>query len=150
MCSIQLATNLRGALLAPQKIKFCAFTLLEVVIALALIGTLLTIAIPSYQQYVQRAHRADAIRIMLAAADCQSRVKAETGFFDTTRCMPRHDDSHYRFIVEPSGQANTGQYTIIATPLAGDDHCNALSLDHTGSRSIGNPGGSISKCWGGR
>jgi type IV pilus assembly protein PilE len=126
------------------------FTLLEVVIALALIGTLLTIAVPSYQQYVQRAHRADAIRIILAAADCQIRIRAETGFFDTTRCLPQHGDTHYRFSFHPSGMAITEHYTIIATPTRGDDHCNALSLDHTGSRSIGNPGGSVLKCWGGR
>jgi type IV pilus assembly protein PilE len=136
--------------LASQKISSCGFTLLEVVIALAVIGTLLTIAIPSYQQYVQRVRRADAIRIILAAADCQGRIRAETGFFDTTRCVPEHGDTHYQFSYQPSGQAITERYTIIATPLGGDDHCNALRLDHTGSRSISNSGGSVLKCWGGR
>ena len=136
--------------MAPQKIRARAFTLLEVVIALALIGTLLTIAIPSYQQYVQRTHRADAIRLILAAADCQNRIKAQTGFFDTTRCAPDPDDARYQFSFQPARQALAEHYTVIAISLGEDDPCGALSLDHTGSRSISNPDGSVSKCWGGR
>jgi type IV pilus assembly protein PilE len=136
--------------LAPQKIRSGAFTLLEVVIALALIGTLLTIAIPSYQRYVQRTHRADAIRLILATADCQSRIKAQTGFFDTTHCAPDPDEARYAFSFQPASQALADHYTVIATPLGEDDQCGALGLDHTGTRSISNPDGSVSKCWGGR
>lgn len=136
--------------MAPQKVKVCAFTLIEVVIALAVIGTLLTIAIPSYQQYVQRAHRADAIRIILAAADCQNRIRAETGFFDTTKCEPGGGETRYEFSFQPANRAGSDHFTIVATPVAGQDDCQALSLDHTGTRSVSNPGGSILKCWGGR
>ena len=136
--------------MAPQTIRFRAFTLLEVVIALALIGTLLTIAIPSYQRYVQRTHRADAIRLILAAADCQNRIKAQTGFFDTTLCAPGPGEARYSFSYQPASQALADHYSVIATPQGKDDQCGALGLDHTGSRSISNPDGSVSKCWGGR
>ena len=136
--------------MAPQKIRSRAFTLLEVAIAMALIGTLLTIAIPSYQRYVQRTHRADAIRFILAAADCQNRIKAQTGFFDTTRCAPAPDEARYAFSFQPANQALADHYTVIATPLGEDDQCGTLGLDHTGSRSISNPDGSVPKCWGGR
>lgn len=136
--------------MAPQKIRSRAFTLLEVVIALAVIGTLLTIAIPSYQRYVQRTHRANAIRLILAAADCQNRIKAQIGFFDTTRCAPDQDEARYEFSFLPASQALADHYTVIATPLGEFDQCGALGLDHTGSRSISNTIGSVSKCWGGR
>lgn len=136
--------------MASQKVNTRAFTLLETVIALAVIGTLLIIAIPSYRLYVQRAHRADAIRIILAAADCQQRIKAATGFFDTTRCEPDPEETRYEFSILPSDLPVSEHFTIIATPLAEDAHCNALTLDHTGARNISNPGGSIAKCWGGR
>lgn len=136
--------------MAAQKVRPGAFTLLEAVIALAVAGILLALAIPSYQRYVQRSHRAEAIRLILAAAGCQNRIKAETGFFDTTRCLPDPDESHYRFDLQPPGQAPAEYYIVIATPLEEDDLCGALGLDHTGSRSTGNPGGSVSKCWGGR
>lgn len=136
--------------MAAQKIRSRAFTLLEVAIALALIGILLSIAIPSYQRYVQRTYRAEAIRHMLAAADCQNRIKAQKGYFDTTRCAPAPDESRHAFSFQPANQALADHYTVFAIPLGEDDQCGALGLDHTGSRSISNPDGSVSKCWGGR
>jgi len=142
---------MRCALMATAKIVQSAFTLLELAIVVAVIGTLLTIAIPSYRQYVQRAHRADAVREIFAAAECQARIKAQTGYFDTTRCVPTHVDLRYEFRFEPVDVLTSDHFTLTALPLDGqEDNCNSLSLGHTGTRQVGNPGASVSKCWGGR
>lgn len=141
---------MRCALVATPKVSPPAFTLIEVVIAVALVGILLTMAIPSYQRYMERSHRAEAIRMILVAADCQSRIKAETGFFDTTRCAPDQDGTRYSFSFQPPGDASAGEFAIIAAPVEKEDRCGALGLDHSGNRSIGNPDGDVLKCWGGR
>lgn len=136
--------------MAPQKIGDSAFTLLETVIALAVIGTLLTIAIPSWQQYVARAHRAEAIRHILSAADCLGRTKAKKGSFDTNQCVPGPVENHYEFAIQPDGQTASDHYTITASPVGGNDRCGVLSLDHTGARKVSDPDAKASRCWGGR
>ena len=128
-----------------------AFSLLELMIVLAVVATLLTIAVPSYQQYVQRSYRADAIRIILAAADCQGRIKGETGFFDTSRCLMQVTGDAYTLTYEPVNDSKTEYFTVSVKPIMNvEDSCGTLSMDHTGTRGISNTGVSVSRCWGGR
>ena len=127
------------------------FSLIELVIVVAVMAVLLTIAVPTYRHYAQRAERADAIRLLLAVADCQERIRAETGFYDTTRCIEGLESTAYSFRVEPSADASSSGFEVIAEPSRrqGND-CGALSLDHTGTRGISSEKGSLSACWGGR
>ena len=100
---------------------------------------------------VQRAHRADAIRTILTASDCQSRVKVSTGFYDTSRCLKDPHSASYEFRIQPANDAYAVSYTITALPLdTVDDDCGALSLDHAGTKGISASGGNVSRCWGGR
>jgi len=127
------------------------FTILEVLVALALVAILLMIAVPSYRQYIQRGERAEAIRLLLAVADCQERIRASTGLFDTTQCLDGISHPKYRWSIEPAGNTASIGFEAIAEPVRSDDDiCGALSLDHTGSRSISSGKGTLSACWGGR
>ena len=99
---------------------------------------------------MQRSHRAEAIRLTLATADCLGRTMAETGFFDTTKCTPDAVETRFEFEIRPAEKAAADHYTITATPVDKNDRCGSLSLDHTGARGAGRPGADISKCWGGR
>jgi type IV pilus assembly protein PilE len=137
--------------MAPKKVAAAGFSLLELMVVLAVIGTLLTIAIPSYRQYVQRGHRAEAIRIILATSDCLGRTRVATGFFDATHCLPFPLSTNYRYSIQAPGSPLAETYTITALPLSTvEEQCGALSLDHTGNRAISDPQGSTGRCWGGR
>jgi type IV pilus assembly protein PilE len=137
--------------MAPKKVTTAGFSLLELMIVLAVIGTLLTIAIPSYRQYVQRGHRAEAIRMILAASDCLGRTRVATGFFDTTHCLPIPLSTNYQYRIQAPGSPLAETYTITAVPLGTvEDNCGALSLDHIGNRAISDPQGSAGRCWSGR
>jgi type IV pilus assembly protein PilE len=127
------------------------FSLSELVIVLAVMAVLLTIAVPSYRHYAQRVERADAIRSLLAVAGCQERIRANTGFYDTTRCLDGLENAAYSFRVNPSGDTSSSRFEVIAEPSRSNGNdCGTLSLDHTGTRGISSEKKTLSACWGGR
>jgi type IV pilus assembly protein PilE len=139
--------------------KFCGdsrhrcpgFSLLELVIVMAVVSILLALAIPAYQRYTQRVHRAEAIRVMMAIADCQERVRASTGFYDTSRCGEGRGNVSHNFWIEPSESPGALAFTIIADPRRNrEDYCGRLSLDQAGTRGISGKPQDLGKCWGGR
>ena len=137
--------------MASKKVITNGFSLLELVIVLAVISVLLTLAIPSYQRYTQRVHRAEAIRMMLAVADCQERVRASTGFYDTASCGEGFNSDSHELRIEPLDNTASLEYTIVAQLRQGrDDDCGNLSLDQAGTRGIRGNQATVSKCWGGR
>ena len=137
--------------MASKKINLIGFSLLELVIVLAVIGVLLTLAIPSYQRYTQRVHRTEAIRMMLAIADCQERIRASTGFYDTSSCGEGFNSNSHELRIEPPDSTASMEFTIIAQLRQdSNDACGNLSLDQTGSRGISANQATVNKCWGGR
>ena len=126
-------------------------SLLELVIVVAIVGILLSIAIPSYQRYEQRSQRVEAIRMLLAAAACQEKVRAETGYYDTDSCLDGMDGK-YEFSITPPGNAESLLFTVAATPrrMSSWDRCGTLSLDQAGTRGIGGELQDLAACWGGR
>lgn len=127
-------------------------TLVEIVVVVALVAILLSLAVPSYQRYLQRGHRADAIRSMLEVATCQERVRSEDGFYDTGRCLGSSETGFYRLRIEPVAQAKSLVFRVVASPLDHDrsDHCGDLSLDQAGMRGISGDADQLMACWGGR
>lgn len=130
----------------------CGFSLLELVIALAVLAILLALAVPAYQRYVQRGERAEAVRLLLAAAACQERVRAQGGYYDTSRCLEGEAAGAYEFRIEPPDDPASLTFTLVAEPkqARGDDPCGSLSLDQAGTRGISGSAEQLAACWGGR
>lgn len=130
----------------------CGFTLLELVTTLAVVAILLVLAVPAYQGYVQRGERAEAVRLLLAAAACQERIRAHSGYYDTARCLDGIAATTYALRIEPPGVPTSMEYTLIAEPqrLRPGDPCGALSLDQAGTRGISGDADGLAACWGGR
>jgi type IV pilus assembly protein PilE len=127
------------------------FSLLEILVALVVVSVLLALAMASYQRYVTRAHRAEAVRALLGAAACQERLRAQSGYYDTSRCASGLDTGRYTFRIEPGDEAESLVFRVVAMPRRppSADTCGNLSLDQAGTRSISGPG-SLADCWGGR
>ncbi len=127
-------------------------TLVEIVLVVGLLGMLLSIAMPTYQGFLQRGHRVEAIRLLLTAAACQERQRARRGTFDTTRCAGQSNNEFYRLIIEPEGQSSSSEFVLIAEPLERQRHdiCGSLSLDQSGTQGISGPQDRLRKCWAGR
>jgi type IV pilus assembly protein PilE len=116
-----------------------AFTLLELVIALAIAATLAVFAVPSYNRYVARSHRIDAASALYRAAQF-----VEGAASDSAPALPPGVDQAppfgtavYRLQVLPADRANGG-YAIEAVPSESgpmrDDSCGIFTLDATGQR----------------
>ena len=128
------------------------FTLLELTIALLILSILLGLAVPAYQRYVLRAQRAEAVRMLMAAAACQERIRARSGYYDTSRCLDTFDSAYFTLRVEPPETPVSMVFKVLAEPrFAGaEDVCGALSLDQSGSRGIAGDVADLARCWGGR
>ena len=126
-------------------------TLIEIVLVVCLLALLLSLALPSYQAYLERGRRVDAVRLLLTAAACQERHRARTGSFDTTRCAASSSNEFYQLTIEPVGQPSSNYFVLTADPINGqqNDICGSFSLDQSGTQGISGPAEKLRKCWAG-
>jgi type IV pilus assembly protein PilE len=127
------------------------FTLLELVVVLALTALLMTLAAPSWLAYVERAHRADAIARLLGVAACQERLRATRGRYDTRRCLPA-DEARYRFRYADATAGPGPAFSVRAEPVAAQlgDPCGTLVLTSAGMRRAEAPAADAAACWSAR
>jgi len=129
--------------------KQSGFTLVELMITVAIIGILAAIAYPSYQQYVLRANRADAQAIMLENAQFMERYFTTNGTYAGAdlpkQQSPESGTAKYTF-PDPAGDATS--FLIQAVPAGGyaDSLCGTLTIDQTGAKTEAGTG-ALSDCW---
>lgn len=98
------------------------FSLIELMVAVIIIGILTAIALPAYQDYVRKARRADAYDSLLFIQNLQEKWRANNTTYgsDTQIGAPGTSlEGHYTIAV--SGNTATG-YVLTAT--AGGDQVN--------------------------
>ena len=132
------------------------FTLIELMIVVAIVGILSAIAYPSYAEYVRRGHRADARAGLLQAQQWLERAATAQGVYPTTlpATLTWSGDSTKRYTIGFQANNTNAAFTLTATPKGAQvgDKCGTYTLSHAGLRGAnGKTSGQAGydpNCWG--
>lgn len=130
-----------------------AFTLIELLITLAIIGIITAFAYPSYINYVTKARRSDAQIALLDLAARMERYYSENNHSyegATLETLSANETTTQGFYTLSISNLSADTYLLAAKPLGAqaehDMACATLTLDQFGRKS--NTGNSIlSECW---
>jgi len=149
------------------------FTLMEMMIVVAIVGILTSIAIPMYRDHVLKAHRTDAESFMMQVANKEEQIMLDmrsyapvsgsnanfanapaspaTATSGVNLPVPVHVDLDYDLTVSTNAAGTSPpSYLITATPKAaqqqGDTRCNVLTLNQAGTKTASGPG-TATTCW---
>lgn len=115
----------------------CGFTLIELMITVAVIGILTAIALPSYSAYTERSRRTDGKAALLRAAQWLERAATATGAYPAAlgAGLTPSEGNHYDLAYVPvAANGINVAYTLTATPRIADAGCGNLTLNQAGLR----------------
>lgn len=134
------------------------FTLIEILIVVAILGVLAAIALPAYENNVLRSGRAEAKgELMIVASDLERYFSTNNAFIadatplvttDGTNTTRSTENDLYDITVAAGGTGNIAT-SFIATATAKNsqtgDACTTLTISNTGVR--GATGDTADECW---
>ncbi|WP_396913318.1 type IV pilin protein [Mycolicibacterium sp.] len=138
------------------------FTLIEMLIAVAIIAILAAIAYPAYTEHVRRTHRAAAKAALLETAQWLEREYTITGDYtrrangsdidnDVLAGLPRSTPvAHYTitFQDDPTRNAYVLQAEPTSTGYMATDRCGTFLLNQAGTKTLGSGDEDLRQsCW---
>ena len=124
------------------------FTLIELMVVVAIVGIIFAVALPSYKEYVARSKRADARSQLLQAAQFMQRFYSANDQYSFDRSgnavavpasiarAPASGDQLYTLTVT----ASSSDYSLSMAPVVGSsmasDACGAFTLTSAGVRGV--------------
>ncbi|WP_269784347.1 MULTISPECIES: type IV pilin protein [Delftia] len=133
--------------------RSAGFTLIELMIVVAVVGILSAIAMPSYNEYIRRGHRAEARAGLLQAAQWLERAATSNGTYPLTASFPASLKTVPSNRYDISLNSTDGStFTVTATPKGAqaNDKCGNYTLTQSGLRGANGAttGTIVSDCWG--
>ena len=143
------------------------FTLIELMITVAIVGILVSVALPSYLSTVRKTHRTDAYDALLDCAAAQARAYSTSGqpsyLTDAQAtaaglCPDSKQGFYSLAITNPNcsvtvaGNQLNSCFSVTATAInsqVGDTDCATLTVDHVGRKTAASsaPDDTSALCW---
>ncbi|HET9671160.1 MAG TPA: type IV pilin protein [Casimicrobiaceae bacterium] len=144
------------------------FTLLEVMLVVAIVGILAAIALPAYQNQVRKGNRSAAQQFMLDVATKEQQILMDSRRYvavtDTSYFGNKPSDANagigiappdstvgkYTFVVTADNTATPPTFLITATAASGQavDAASAqITIDQAGTRNYRDSSGTVTSTW---
>lgn len=141
-----------------EQVKAAGFTLIEVIVAMAIVAILAMIAIPAYQEHVQRAHRVDATAALLRIQNQQEKYYLDNNSYTDQLSelgITSTKNGYYTLALTDATEAElVAGYVATATatstgPQHADTECRTFSINANGVKTAKDADGNdnTGACW---
>jgi len=134
-----------------QRARTRGVTLIELVIAMAVVAILAAIAFPSYQEQMRKTRRADGKAELMETAQQLERCYTRFSRYNDGNCgvaLPFNSSEGY--YVVSAAAITASAFTLDATPQgtqANDTRCGVLRLTSTGLQGSQGQSTDANECW---
>ena len=123
------------------------FTLIEIMIVIAIIGIVITIGYPSLTEYMKKGRRADAAGLLTEQAQILERFYSKSNLYTGATGLSTGNDF---YTITPTIADQTFTLTAIRKPGSSlaTDKCGDFTISSTGARGLVNNTATVKDCWG--
>jgi type IV pilus assembly protein PilE len=131
------------------------FTLIELMIVVAIIGILAAIAYPGYIDYITKANRTAAAAYITSLTSKQQQYMLDARQYATTltelgETVPTDVSNHYNVTVDTDNSDTPPSYVFSAAPTGlqatRDTKCGILTIDAAGNKTESGTS-TVAECW---
>jgi type IV pilus assembly protein PilE len=150
-----------------RKRRSAGFTLIELMVTVAIVSVLATIAVTTYSSQIQKSRRTEAKTALLDLAGREERLFSTTNAYSrdesflgyatvsTPMTNMNFGNRYYQLtasVPDPAQPAGTSSYILTASPVAGqsqanDTTCGSFSVNQLGQQTVTGTG-TVASCWG--
>ncbi|MBA1229954.1 type IV pilin protein [Pseudomonas viridiflava] len=125
------------------------FTLIELMIVVAIVGILAAVAYPSYTEYVKRSHRAEIASLLSEQTQALERFYSRNRTYMNAPGLSA-GNSFYTIAIAPTATDFTLTATPIGTSMMNGDKCGNFVIKSTGEYSNTGASSGVTRkdCWG--